>query len=716
MVGADRPGYSALDRRREVGGAVSVSPGKAWTWLAASLVLLTATTCGTIAPLSSDPVAGSLERVMPLPSPSPVFVANRGRFDHEVVHYMDGPDATVFFTSSGLTFALDGWALKLDFVGARHVVPVGGEPASEMVSDLRGPRRGWQAGLPAYRALTYSDLWPGIDLLYSTGSGSLKYEFVVHPGADPERIDLSYRGATSTTVRHDGALLVQTPAGSLLDAPPVTYQLRAGGRVDVAASYRMKASDRVGFDLGDYDPSVPLVIDPEVMVYGTFLGGSHYDSVSDVAIDAAGNAYVVGSTLSRDFPVTPGAYDVTFARERDVFVSKLSSDGSALVYSTYLGGRDDDYGSGVAVDGEGHAHIVGGTYSLDFPITPNAFDTQRSDFEGFVAKLSPDGSDLFYSSFLGGSDEDNPAGIGVDATGVAYVAGATSSNDFPVTAGAFDETYQGGEVFVSKVDATGSALLASTFLGGREYEVATDLALGGGGEPIITGYSTSDDFPTTPGAFDRTGDGNDAIVAKLAPGLGGLRFSTYLGGNATESGSGIDVDRRGNVFVAGRTDSLNFPLTPNAFDTEVDAQDDGFVTALDPAGATLVYSSYLGGGGFDYAFGIAIDARGRAAVIGDTSSSDFPVTPGAFDRTQSGTWDGYVALVNPDGSAILAATFLGGAKGEFAADVAVDARGFIYAVGATKSQHFPVTPGAFDTTDEDGAEQDGYIVKFDPTG
>ena len=399
------------------------------------------------------------------------------------------------------------------------------------------------------------------------------------------------------------------------------------------------------------------------MVYSTYLGGSGFDYGRGIAVDTSGNAYVTGFTDSSDFPTTAGAYNRTYGGGNDVFITKLNPAGSALVYSTYLGGsvdylgfEGDDEGYGIAVDSSGNAYVTGSTKSLDFPTTGNAYDrTYNGDydtFDVFVTKLNPDGSSLVYSTFLGSKSGDTGYGIAVDTSGSAYVTGDAGAYDFPTTAGAYDRTYSSMDAFVAKFNPAGSSLVYSTFLGGSTWDVAYGIAVDTSGNAYVTGETRSYDFPTTAGAYNRTFGGGyfDAFVTKLNPVGSSLVYSTYLGGsggNGDDFGYGIAVDNSGNAYVTGETDSSDFPTTVSAYNRTYGGGGlmDAFVTKLNPAGSALVYSTYLGGSDLDEGYGIAVDGSGNAYVTGETWSPEFPTTGSAFDRTKGGVIDAFVAKV-----------------------------------------------------------------------
>ncbi len=394
------------------------------------------------------------------------------------------------------------------------------------------------------------------------------------------------------------------------------------------------------------------------LVYSTYLGGGTADAIT---VDAAGNAYVAGRTDSTDFPTTAGAFQTTNAGIT-AFVTKLNPAGSGLLYSTYLGGSGDDSASGIAVDAAGNAYVTGFTLSTDFPTTAGAFQTVNpggvSGVSAFVTKLNPAGSGLLYSTYLGGSSTQSGLtqsgnGIALGAAGNAYVTGYTVSTNFPTTAGAFQTTFAGGDgylgdAFVTKLNPAGSGLLYSTYLGGSGADSASGIAVDAAGNAYVTGTTHSTDFPITAGAFQATNHGGprDAFVTKLNPAGSGLLYSTYLGGSRDDGARGIAVDAAGNAYVTGPTSATDFPTTAGASQTTFAGGDgylgDAFVTKFNPAGSGLLYSTYLGGSVGEVSSGIAIDAAGNAYVTGETPSTNFPTTDGAFQTTYAGVVDVFV--------------------------------------------------------------------------
>ncbi len=651
------------------------------------------------------------------------FTANVGQTDARVRYYAQGGGFSVFLTRKEAMLSLPrpskqrtrrGAALALRFLGSNRNVAVRGERAGPgRVNYLLGndPTK-WRTGLRTYERVVYSNLWPGVDMMFAGTNGKLKYEFLVRPGASPTTIRLAYRGAKGLSLDRRGNLRIRTSVGVLTDTRPVSYQLVAGKRVPVRSRFALEPhGGGYGFAVESaYDRRYPLVIDPG-LVYSSYLGGNGDDYGLGIVVDGAGSAYVGGWTSSGTFPTTPGAFDTTSnGGFGDAFVTKLAASGGALVYSSYLGGTGFDFGADIALDGAGSAYLTGHTGSTDFPTTAGAFDTTLNGdigWDAFVTKLSASGAALLYSSYLGGSGSEQGHGIAVDGAGSAYLTGGTSSTDFPTTAGAFDTTYNnGGDAFVTKLDATGGALGYSTYLGGSGWDQSEGIAVDGAGSAYLTGLTNSADFPTTAGAFDTTYNAGAAFVTKLDATGAALGYSTYLDGAV---GYGIAVDGAGSAYLTGIA-GPGFPTTAGAFDTTFNGGGDAFMTKLNASGSALPYSTFLGGSKIDDSRGIAVDGAGNAYVTGYTESTDFPTTPGAFDTT-SNLADAFVTKLSASGAVVLYSTYLGGPRNDYGAGIAVDAGGNAYVTGSTLSETFPTTAGAFDTTSN--GPRDSFVTKLD---
>jgi hypothetical protein len=564
-----------------------------------------------------------------------------------------------------------------------------------------------------YKEVVVKDVYKGIDLRYYFDKGGLRYDYVVHPGADPSQIVFTLEGSEKTYVNEKGNLVFTTRFGEVAMAELKAYQ--EGDKKEIKSRF-VKRGDKWRIALASYDRTQTLIIDP--LVYSTYIGGSDDDEGYAIAVDGSGNAYVTGYTTSTNYDVTPGVFQTTNGGNYDVFVTKLNASGSGLVYSTYIGGSGDDVGYGIAVDGSGNAYVTGITVSIDYAVTPGAFQTIKGGggFDVFVTKLNASGSGLVYSTYIGGSSDDWGLDIAVDGSGNAYVTGWTVSINYDVTAGAFQTTYSGGagsDVFVTKLNASGNALVYSTYIGGSNFDEGWGIAVDGSGNAYVTGQTISTDYDVTPGAFQTTNGGvGDVFVTKLNASGSGLVYSTYIGGSNSEEGYGIAVDGSGNAYVTGYTLSTDYDVTPGAFQTtHGGGYWDVFVTKLNASGSGLVYSTYIGGSNWDEGRDIAVDGSGNAYVTGRTISTDYDVTPGAFQTTNGGIDDVFVTKLNASGSGLVYSTYIGGSHADDGLGIAVDGSGNAYVTGYTLSTDYDVTPGAFQTT-YGGGTYDVFVTKL----
>jgi hypothetical protein len=673
------------------------------------------------------------------------FEANQGQVDKQVKFFSRGNGYSLFLTNSSAVLALSkgdtaegGKAapgrkpmlsansvktdvIRMELAGASRRTQVSGAerlPGTANYFIGNDPSR-WRSGVPTYAKVRYMEVYPGVDLVYYGNQRQLEYDFVVAPGADPRPIRLHFNGAKALRLDADGDLAVVAANGEIAFHKPVLYQEKDGGRVPVEGRFALLGKNTVGFTLGRYDRAEPLVIDP-VLAYSTYLGGSGGDYASAIAVDAAGNAYVTGTTFSTDFPLKNAHQKTNNGAAIGVsnaFVAKVNPSGTALLYSTYLGGSGNtvegnsfgDSGYGIAVDSSGDAYVTGQACSTNFPTTDDAVQTvnnaAKNAYEvgcnAFVAKLNPTGGALLYSTYLGGSGRK---------------PGDDILDDFTVG------------------------------------DSGTAIAVDGPGDAYVTGYAQSYDFPVTPGVVQpgnhAAGNGqSNAYVAKLNPTGTKLLYSTCLGGSGstqinvdviTDSGSGIAVDGSGNAYVTGYSLSTDFPHFPKtgAFQPVNNAAandaSNAFVAKLNPEATQLIYSTYLGGSGHAYYMNergdtgssIAVDLLGRAFVTGRAFSTDFPTTKGAFQTGNkggvSGTTNAFVAKFNPSGTALEYSTYLGGSglgiyQGDSGSGIAIDGSGDAYVTGAAASTtDFPVTSDAYQSVNS--GTFNAFVSKLDPTG
>jgi len=649
------------------------------------------------------------------------FTENKGQFGNREVKFVyPGSDCSIGFVESGYLITLTGEdnrtsVVNARFEGAKLVVPEGREERPHKSNYFYGndPEQ-WRTDVPNYNNVIYKALYDGIDLLFYTTEEGLKYDFLVSPGADPEEICWSYEGVDDLFIDTLGKLHITTPAGELVEEAPVSYQMNDDKKTEISSGYRID-DEKVTFVIGEYDSSQPLVIDP--LIYSTFVGGNRDDRSLGLVLDSENNAYVTGFTGSSDFPTTSGSFDESNNGGMEIFVFKLSSDGSDLVYSTFIGGERGDEGYGIALDSDNNVYITGTTKSEDFPVTPGAYDdTHNGGNDVFVCKLNATGSGLVYSTFI---SKGYGYGIDVDSENNAYVTGETMYSKFPTTSGAYDESYNGGEdIFVFKLNWNGSELLYSTYVGGDLGEEGSALVLDAMSNAYVTGWTRSSDFPTTDGCIDGSFNGEyDIVVFSMNPNGSDLRYSTYIGGENEERGKSIAVDIANNTYVVGHTNSEDFPTTTGCLDDSYNGGGlsvigDGVVCKVNLNGTDLLYSTYLGGGKSDVLSGIDVDSEQNAYVVGHSASTDFPTTTDCYDDAHNGARDLVVSKLDSDGSELLYSTFFGGSgpDGEWWERIALDSENNAYIIGNTESSDLPVTAGCFD--DSHNGDYDVVVMKL----
>jgi hypothetical protein len=545
--------------------------------------------------------------------------------------------------------------LRMELVGANTAPQIlGTEALPGKVNYLIGndPSQ-WLSGIPTYAKVVYEDVYPGVNLVYYGTQGRLEYDFVLAPGVNPDQVKLAFHGADNIEISPEGDLVLHSSKDEVRMRKPVIYQEFDGTKKPVEGSYLIMDEQTVGFQVASYDTAQPLIIDP-VLEYSTFLGGGDNDTGFGIAVDHQGQAYVTG-LASGGFPTVNALQPINMGPGHDfgdAFVAKFTADGSALIYSTYLGGSSPDQGRGIAVDQHGHAYVTGITESFDFPTKnalqpihgndPDGSPNNDADLnldliasDAFVAQLTTDGTALRFATFLGGDQRDYGARIAVDRRGQAYVTGGTGSTDFP-TRNALQPALAGSsDAFIAQFTSNGRALRYATYLGGSESDTGAGIAVDGRGQAYVTGGTGSTDFPTRNALQPALAGSSDAFVAQFTSNGRALRYATYLGGSESDRSTDIAVDRRGQAYVTGETGSTDFP-TRNALQPALAGSFDAFVTKLTTDGSSLHYSTYLGGSEHDVGLSIAVDGFGQAYVTGDTHSVNFP-TVNAFQPVSVGS-------------------------------------------------------------------------------
>lgn len=668
------------------------------------------------------------------------FEVNQGQADPSVRFLCRGKGYAVYFGSSQTTLVLlhpepQSWfhglprrwrsipsfsaeVVRLRFAQAGGNAEPQGTGLLEGKSNYflgRDPSK-WRTDIPQYSRVKVAGVYPGINLTYYGTQGRLEHDFEVTPGADPRVIQWEFPGSGSLALGADNSLLVGTPHGRVSLQAPECYQVIQGQKQPVEGHYVLAGPGRARVEVGAYRKDLPLIIDP-VLVYSTFDGGNGDDVGTAIAVDGAGDAYVTGYTASANFPVTSASQGALPAgATANAFVAELNAAGNGLLYSTYLGGSQEDAGFGIALDASGDAYIVGDATSADFPAV-NAYQSALGGAQNaFVAKLGPAGNSLLYSTFLGGNGGDGGYGIALDSAGDAYVAGNTNSSNFP-TANPYQAALGTGatsNAFVAELNPVGNGLVYSTYLGGGGSSSANGITVDPAGNAYVTGNTNATNFPTA-NAYQvvlRLGATNNAFVSELNPAGNGLVYSTYLGGSGDDGGSAIALDAGGDAYVTGWASSVNFPITSGAYQTASAGTTDAFVAELNSTGLGLVYSTYLGGSGGDLGYGIAVDPSGDAFVAGETASANFPTAAPFQAFNAGGAADVFVTELAGGGGSLVYSSYLGGSADDQGFGIALDAGGNAYVAGYTASTNFP-TVNPFQST-YGGGPEDAFVAKIAP--
>jgi hypothetical protein len=709
------------------------------------------------------------------------FEANQGQTDAKVQFLSRGQGYALFLTPGEAVLELQKSVgkkadaaktlsapsvLRMTLVGGNAKAAVAGERPLPGTSNyfIGNDSSKWKTALPTYQRVAYSAVYPGVDLVYYGNQRQLEYDFVVAPGADAAKIALQFTGATPV-IDKAGDLVLSVQGEEARFHKPVVYQLDGDRKVSVAGSYQI-ADGKVGFSLGTYDHSKRLVIDP-ILSYLTYIGGSGSDLINSIAVDSAGSVYIVGTTSSADFPVK-NAYTATnpdtiaaATTPLTMFVSKFNPTGTALVYSTYLGGSEFTYGNGVAVDSSGNAYVVGNTTYGTYPVTAGAYQTLcgaefdqttgkrkngctgagQGDVGGVLTKLNPTGTALVYSTYYSGDNYNVINAVAVDSSGQAYVTGSTNTYNYsgvpagvlgdqclPTTAGAVqtceaDSTGGGTRNFgfVAKFDEAGANLLYGSLLGPTTSAQSTTkgnaIAVDAASFAYIGGV-TNNNLYTTTGAYQAAvspnATGARAFAAKFDTVGKKIVYSTYVTGtdansNVGEAVTGIAADAAGNAYLGGYTGDHSFPTTAGAYQTQTQSTNAplGFVTKLNPSGSAPVWSTIFGNavgtgvnsGGNAYIYGLTLGPDGSVYFAGQTSGGGLPTVNPLFSVSNG---FGFVSRLSADGTNLLFSTPFGDSIGysDILYGVAVDGSGNIYFAGQTNGNALPVTPGAFQTTNK----------------
>lgn len=661
------------------------------------------------------------------------FEANEGQWAEEIRFAARSAEQSVAFTDAGAVVWLENGAkVSITTVGGNRAARP--EPAGKLASGssyfFGQDRSKWQGNVAHYSNVAYRGVYPGVDLVYKGAGKKLEYDFVVAPQADASRIRLRFDGADELRIdEKNGELVIRAAGGGgeLRQPLPFAFQERGGQREQVTARYKLFGKNEAGFELGAYDAARELTIDP--VLVATYFGGDNVDVATAVTVDRQGRVWVTGYTSSATLPLSDRPYADTRAGGADLFIVTFNPDVSgadSLVWSTYLGGDGADRPTAMAVTSD-FIYIVGDTMSSNFPLGGGPVQTSRKgDTDAFLIQISrtQQGLDAFwYGTYFGGDQRDYATAIAVDANSRIYMAGyGTFGDGFTYAGGSLQAANRGGydAFFAVFQPGAANALIYSTFLGGARTDVATGIAVDAAGLVHLTGYTLSEDFPATGGAYRTTYAGRGDIFYARADirrqGLDGLLYATYIGGSDTDFSYAMTADAQGRLYLTGYTFSPDFPVAGNAFRTEKAGAADVFVMRLDPAAtpvsALINYATYLGGAGSELAYGIALDtATGRVAVTGYTDSTDFPAVGGALQARNGGALDGFLALVdmNATPSRLVYSSYVGGDSPDVGYHVTADTRGNFYMVGSTTSRRLG-SPNVFQP--DLSRYTDGFLVRF----
>ncbi|MBI2472585.1 MAG: SBBP repeat-containing protein [Planctomycetes bacterium] len=652
------------------------------------------------------------------------FIQNDGQMDKAVLFYEKQSAHSTFFTRNGIYLTLVNGQIseKPEAVNSKmphrkseiqnpksaviKLVPLGANKDPEVIAEglqegkinyLVGSPERWKTNIPTYQAVVYKDIYKNIDMKFYGNNRQLEYDIIVKPGANPSRVRLAYRGIKGWKITEDGDLSIDLENGKVVQKKPYVYQVINGKKVEVEGRFKIQDARGMklegwganrqgrlgeclnsenknrkskiqnpkfiyGFQVASYDKRYPLFIDPTSLVYSTYFGGNanddNYSASKSIAIDSSGNVYLTGETISTNLATSTGAYrgrlnNGSNTVNYDAFVTKLNSSLSSIQYCTYLGGSGTESAYGIAVDSSGSAYVAGYTTSSDFGTASAYQGNLMGSQDGFVTKLNTAGTGVVYSTYLGGSSDDYCDDIAIDSSGNAYIVGATWSNDFGTYSAAYANLRGNVDAFVTKLNSSG-------------------------------GSSTA--------------------------------YSTFIGGNGTDTGWAIAVDSSGNAYISGNTSSADLGTSTSAFQGNKAASDDCFLVKLNSNGGTDTgYCTYLGGSGDDEARGLAVDTSGNAYLTGYTVSNNFPTTSGAYQTSYGGgNRDGFVTKLNSAGSGLSYSTYLGGSGTDTTNCIAVDGSGYAYVVGDTSSSNFPTTDAIYGSLQ--GGTYDTFASKLNTSG
>ncbi len=663
------------------------------------------------------------------------FVENAGQWDADVRFAARFEDVDLAVGEDCVGMTLSGRdRVRMQFEGAHSPRFEGVDDTGARCHFFVGDEKRWATHVRVFAATVAHEMYPGVDVVFRRGGGSrFEYDFVLAPDADIESIVCRLDGAHALRVDPvDGALEFETEHGTVRQPRPTSWvDAPDGSRAPVECDFVLLDERRLGFE-AEPVAAGRLTIDPQIQWF-TYFGGAALDRGYSVVTTSDGAIVTGGNSASADTPTTTGAFDESFNgvganpfTVGDYYVARFDAEGQ-LEFATFLGGTDNDSLSAIRLAPGGDVIVAGWSRSTDFPVTAGAYDTthngngppQLIGGDVCVSRLSADGSSLVYSTFVGGADTEWPNSLAIGANGEVTVAGHTHSLQYPVTPGAYKTAMHPighSDLFITRLDPTGSSLVFSTLFGGDGEEYALALELDDQNGVVFAGATDSTDLDTTPGAFDETFNGGpglyaDAYVAGIDATGSTLTFCTYLGGPGDERAEALAFEPDGSMTVVGETRAPGFPVTPGAYDETHNGGRDLFVTRLSADGTQVAWSTMLGGALDEYARGIEAIGGGRVVAVGYTGSDDYPLTEGAFDTVRGPNGDDVcLSELSADGSTLLASSFLGGDWDERVESSALHPSGDLVLTGTAFTIFSPTTPNAFDPTPNGGG--DAFLARI----
>jgi hypothetical protein len=666
-----------------------------------------------------------------------VFIENRGQWPQDVLYLTQLNGLNAWITKQGITYdfyelnpfpaheddnfkqinqsntSISGHVVITKQVNYNNIPScIGLQPIKTKYNYFLGKNKLKQVkNVSLYREVLVKNIHNNIDVRYYFENGKLRYDYIVNPNANPNQLNIIIDGALNINVNENN-LTFTTSFGKVTHTDLFVYQLVNGRKIKIQASWK-KEKDYITFNIGNYDKSLPLIIDP--LIFSTYLGGSNSESANKIKLDNNDNIIVCGSTNSLNYPTTPGAYQTTIGNYTNIFVTKLNPMASSIIYSTFIGGTGNETCYSMAIDNLNNVYISGTTSSTDFPTTNGVVQPLYGGggYDGFITKLNADGDSLIFSTFLGGNNYETISDIALDNNKNIYIVGSTESNNYPVTLNGYQQTFQGGlnDVIISKISPNGNTLLYSTYLGGTDLESGTGIAVDMLENIYITGYTYSSDFPSTSNALQNNFNGGnvDIFISKINN-SGSLTYSSFFGGNNDETSSEIIIDTQNTIYITGGTNSTNFPITSNAYQASLTGvNNDAFILKININSNTILYSTYFGGWQNDYSNHIVLDNSGFLYITGKTASTVFPLSSDALQTNLSGSNDAFVSKMDTLGNLIYS-TYLGGNNYDIATCLTLNSLNNIYILGETYSSNFPTTSGVIQSTI--GGSKDIFISKI----